>query len=108
MQRVRWTDNICTVGSTCIHGYFDGDDLTFLLSLCPNGSFTPTYYHERFPASGKSDPSCLKQLKFSNFSERSLYDTELGYYFDFTESEGHKLLNWLKERYPMVRGEGCH
>ncbi len=101
MKNVKWTDNVCTVGGTCIHGYFNLDDLKQLFGLCPNGDFTPTFYHEKLGAYGFSESDIDKMREIKGL------DQEFGYYFTFMEKDGGKLITFLKEKFPMVRGEGC-
>lgn len=105
MKNVRWSDNSCTVGGTCIHGFFNGPDLEKLLELCPEGNFTPTFYSEKFYRSGcgLSDIQHMKNVIYWN--GKTLYDTENGYYFTFMENDGADLLEYLKTKFPMVRGE---
>jgi hypothetical protein len=98
MKNVIWTNNVCTVGGTCIHGYFDGIDLTFLLSLCPEGYFTPTFYCETLNSGGFKNPQELKKHKWHN--NKTLFDVELGYYFTFMDNEGEKLIKYLKKKFP--------
>lgn len=107
MKNVKWTDNICTVGGTCIHGYFNGDDLNILLKLCPTGTFTPTFSNEHLDDGGYRNTKLLKEIIISRHESISLYDKEWGYYFIFMENEGNQLLGFLKKSYPMIRGEGC-
>jgi hypothetical protein len=54
MKNVRWSDNVCTVGGTCIHGAFTAEDLKQLFELCDDESatFTPTFYHARLGPCG--------------------------------------------------------
>jgi hypothetical protein len=115
MKRVRWTDNVCTVGGTCIHGYFTAEDLRWLFKLCPVGSFTPTFFHEKLPVAGLGleDIDTIEiigeaEAKLPGICRYPLHTYEHGYYFTFQESDGGELLEELKRNYPMVRGEGCY
>jgi len=104
MKNVRWTDNACTVGGTCIHGFFNGDDLKKLFELCPSGHFTPTFYAEKFYRSGCTlkDVDDMKKVPWG-YPKSTLYDSEADYYFTFMECDGQKLLEFFKESFPMVR-----
>jgi hypothetical protein len=115
MKNVRWSDNVCTVGGTCIHGYFTLEDLSQLFELCddPDATFTPTFYHERLGPCGfiQNDLESIRTLGEDEESRKvysPLHKGERGYYFTFMERYGERLLTWLKERYPMVRKEGCN
>jgi hypothetical protein len=114
MKNVRWTNNVCTVGGTCIHGYFTLDDLRQLFKLCPDASFTPTFYHEKLGAYGYSEQHLdkVKEIGEAEAKRRRcmypLHTHEWGYYFTFMEKDGQALIKWLKERYPMRRGEDCY
>lgn len=44
IQELQWSDNVCTVGWTCIHAYMVAADMRWLLERCPDGTFTPTFY----------------------------------------------------------------
>ena len=43
MQNLDWSDNNCTVGSTCIHGYFVLPELKEIMGLQTECSITPTF-----------------------------------------------------------------
>lgn len=105
MKYVRWTDNVCTVGGTCIHGNFSGDDLKKLFELCPSGDFTPTFYNEKFYRSGCTLKDVDDLKKVPCYPYTTLYNSECGYYFSFMERDGRALLEFLKELFPMVRGD---
>lgn len=111
MKSVKWTDNVCTVGGTCIHGYFNHADLLQLLELCPEGDITNTFCcHELGMSGGKEFADRVKEIGEAEAKKNGyhpMHTHERGYYFTFMEKEGHKLMAWLKERYPMIRGEGC-
>lgn len=112
MKNVRWSDNVCTVGGTCIHGYFTVEDLRKLFELCPQGSFTPTFYHEKLGAYGFGPDVLDKMVEIGKEEIKKclyypLHTHEWGYYFTFMEKDGEKLLSWLREKFPMVRGESC-
>lgn len=98
MERVRWPDNICTVGWTCIHGWFTRADVDILFGLCPTGSLTPTFYE---PGLGTIRRGELSRLDVVS------YKWPHGFYFNFCEAEGEALLNYLRARFPLQRGEGC-
>lgn len=45
LQNVKWSDNICTVGWSCIHAHgWDQVPVEAAKLLCPKGFFTPTSY----------------------------------------------------------------
>lgn len=45
LSNVKHSDNLCSVGWTCIHAHgWDLDTLRVALSLCPLGTFTVTTY----------------------------------------------------------------
>ncbi len=111
MRNVKWPDNVLSEGTTSIYGIFTGHDLTILLDLCPEGNFTPTFYEPRLPAMGhgRNDLERLKGIDARDYPHSmTLFDAERGYYFTFKESDGIALLTYLKERFPMIRGEGCY
>lgn len=103
MNSVRWTDNVCTVGGTCIHGCFNATDLRLLFELCPTGTFTPTFFEPRLPVYGYGREG-IDIIKGIGTRHGSLGDEERGYYFTFMESEGQALLTYLREHYPLRRG----
>ena len=43
MKQVTHSDNLCTVGMTCITALMDANDMRALLKLCPDGNFTPCF-----------------------------------------------------------------
>jgi len=94
MERVTWSDNICSVGWTCIHGYFTPSDLEWLLKQVPKGHLTPTYYSQ-LPI--RWTPETVRE-RWGN-DPRS-------YYFSFPEAEGTTLLVALRIRgFPLQRGQ---
>ena len=103
MTRVTWPDNILSEGYTCIHGFFTKTDLDKLFEFCPLATFTPTFCHEKLPARGYGLRD-LNVLNAPDWSNQSIGQKEFGYYFNFKESEGVKLIEFLKARFPMVRG----
>jgi hypothetical protein len=109
MKRVRWPDNILSEGYTCIHGYFTIKDIEQIFVLCPSGHFTPTFYEPKLVSSGhgKEIVQNLRDMDTTRHKRSSFKITEFGFYFTFPESEGQKLLDHLKEHFPMVRGEPC-
>ena len=100
MKSLRWSDNICTVGWTCIHAWMNYEDMEWLHSMHPEGTFTPTF----FPPSvfnrhtKRNTASWLEAMK--DFKGSRLYaQTILGFYFNFPEDErGKALLVALKLR----------
>lgn len=45
LARVRWSDNLCTVGWSCIHAHqWDMDSIEKAMRFCPRGHFTQTTY----------------------------------------------------------------
>jgi len=107
MKNVKWTDNVCTVGGTCIHGYFNGADLTKLWQLCPSGHATPTFCHERLGPRGFGIEllDVLKSIKYFSSDNDVLYNKEYGYYFTFMEKDGDALLSYLSGIFTMKKGE---
>ncbi len=104
MQRVRWSDNILSEGSTCIHGYFTREDIDLLFSFVPDGSLIHTFCDSRLSVVGRGIND-LKDLDVLNWNDK--YGKTKGFYFSFEEKKGEALLSFLKEKFPMVRGEGC-
>jgi hypothetical protein len=108
MKNVRWPDNNCTVGGTCIHGFFTKADLEKLFELCPNGSFTPTFYHERLGPRGFSKKDLpLLDTPYWHGDTTLLSAKEFGYYFTFMEHDGLGLIAYLKSFCCLRKGEPC-
>lgn len=85
MRRLVWSDNIGTVGWTCVWGVFSADDMDFLLSICPNGSFSPTNFSTR----NCTTPDRLRSSAYSEISS----------YFNFRlDEDGKTLLMLLRLR----------
>jgi hypothetical protein len=102
MRRVQWTDNILTEGVTCIHGYFTREDLNLLFELCPEGWLTQTFCCDLSVCGrGINDLKDFDKLNWTG------YVKEKGFYFSFEETKGIKLIEFLKQSFPMRRGEPC-
>lgn len=95
---------MCTVGGTSVHGYFTAADLMILFELCPSGSFTPTFYHEHLPAVGYGREG-IERVKVIESEYRHSSVDGFGFYFTFMEADGEALLTYLRNKYPMIRGE---
>lgn len=87
MIRLEWTDNLCTVGWTCIHARLTPDDIDYLMSKCPKG-----HIHQTFLGDGnatlKTSDDVRKYLKKEQYT--------LPFYFDFPlNTDGIKFLKEL-------------
>jgi hypothetical protein len=94
-SRVTWSDNLCTVGSTCIHGWFAPDEMRRLLAECPDGTFTPTFYIEHDKGGPVTSPEALERYlasrRVSYMAQRSA-----PFYFNFPrDAAGERLLQAL-------------
>jgi hypothetical protein len=92
MQQLRWTNNICTVDWTCLHGSFTVEELDQMFLLCPSGSCTPTFYHEKL-GGGFSSTKRIKEVGLTG---------EQSYYFSFPLSQIKPLFVWLALTYPQT------
>lgn len=99
MNHVRWSDNNCTVGGTCIHGRFTPNDMAWLLSMVPEGYFTNTFHEPEF-GWRRITPEKAREV---------CGEEERGYYFSFMEDEkSQALLVALRLKgFDMKRGEPC-
>lgn len=78
MNQVSWSDNLCTVGWTTIHGWFDKRDRDWLASMVDRHHFSATVSRE-------------SQARLESFN------TPCPYYFDFPEDDkGKALLSALR------------
>lgn len=76
-----WSDNICTVGYTCIHGTFTPDRMREILSECPSGRFIQTSLYEYKTISTPEEAE--EYVKWYN-SRNSYYKIQqVRFYFDF-------------------------
>lgn len=86
MKNLDWSNNICTVGWTCIHGWFTLDELKQLIELHPEGSFSPT-----FPGIN----SYSRDDMFIAIKNKGFADEEMGYYFNFPWKDSEALVTFL-------------
>jgi len=91
MKNLTWSDNLCTVGKTCIHGFFNYEDMLWLLQMCPSGTFTPTFYElpEQWSYSWKTQNGILYNME-------TIKEEQKGFYFNFNEKENQTLLVALR------------
>lgn len=84
MNRLRHSDNTCTVGWTSIHAQMTADDMRHLQSKHTEGYFTQTFFR-----SGK-------WLRTPEEFEECGYTYPMGFYFTFPRDEqGEALLDEL-------------
>jgi hypothetical protein len=84
-----FSDNICTVGWTCIHGYITPDEMQMLKSSCPRGDFHVTFL---------PDKSINNADEARAYFQRNPYSVsgKLPMYFDFPlDGNGARLLRQL-------------
>ena len=93
MYSLRWTNNLCTVGWTCLHGSFTPDELDTMLKYCPSGSFTPTFSHERLAACGHSNTARVREVGIKESQ---------GYYFNFPLTQAKPLFVWIAVTHPSM------
>jgi len=86
MRNLDWSDNILTVGWTCIHGSFTLKELKQLYDLHPEGSFSPT-----FPGINNYSVDDM----FAAIKKKGYADTEMGYYFNFPWQGSEALITFL-------------
>jgi hypothetical protein len=86
MKNLDWTNNICTVGWTCIHGYFTLAELKDLYGLHPEGNFSPT-----FPGLNSYSPEEM----FKSIEKQQIGDDERGYYFNLPWQGSEALVTFL-------------
>ena len=86
LKNLDWSNNICTVGWTCIHGYFTLEELKQLSDLHPEGNFSPT-----FPGID----SYYRDDMFIDIKNKGLADKEMGYYFNFPWQGAEALVSFL-------------
>jgi hypothetical protein len=89
MNNVLWTNNICTVDWTCIHGTFTADELDEMFSLCPEGSIAPTFYHASL-GGGYSNTQRMRELNIKDGA----------FYFSFPLTRLKPFLTWLALAHP--------
>ncbi len=98
MRRIRWSDNICTVGWTCIHAFMNAEDMHHLLAFCPEGTFSIT----SLSPWGVWKPA-TPQRHTEHFGEKTM-----SYYFRFPEDDrGTQLIRYLQGHGMGQRGESC-
>jgi hypothetical protein len=102
MKYLNWSDNVCTIGWTSIHGVMNADDMEWMGKMHPAGHFTPTFF-SRWSWNHTVTPERIRE---------HCGDESRGFYFTFPEDErGQALLTALKfkgmkgERYMSARYE---
>lgn len=70
MKDLKWSDNVCTVGWTCVHAGFTPAQMNDLKTLCPKGDFTVTFLSD-FPIRSAKDAE--KHLKTHPYSNGVIY-----------------------------------
>lgn len=91
-SRVTWSDNICQVGWTCIHGWFSPDEMRRLASDCPAGDFTPTFYVPHDAGGPVYTPEALHRY-LSTRRVAAMRQRSAPFYFNFPrDASGEKLL----------------
>jgi hypothetical protein len=83
MERLMWSDNICTVGWTSIHAWMTPDDMDWLIMMQPEGNFTPTFSPPW--SSWAHVTSDLVRQYFKDGMERA-------FYFSFPEDRNGEVL----------------
>lgn len=92
-SRVKWSDNLCTVGWTCIHGWFSPDELRRLASECPDGDFTPTFYVPHDAGGPVTTPEALDRYLSRRKVSPGIRQRSAPFYFNFPrDAAGEKLL----------------
>lgn len=86
-----WSDNICTVGYTCIHGAFTPDRMREILSECPSGRFIQTGLYEYKTISTPEEAE--EYVKWYNARNSYYKIQQVRFYFDFPlDQNGIKFL----------------
>ena len=103
MEFVRWTDNTCTAGWTCLTARLNGDGMRWLLSMVPNPDecfFRPCFH---WPEKGYQ--STTPELVDDYLKARDC--TLASFYFNFLDGDvAAPLIAALKFKgFPMNRGE---
>jgi len=109
LRNVKLSDNICTVGRTCIHAQgWDKDSLRHALYLAPSGNWTPTTYvdgDERRSWGAREAEEC-------NLFGEPIHYLARGAYFNFMYgTEAARLLTALDMTNDLLRlmaGGGRH
>lgn len=88
MKRITHSDNLCTVGWTCINALMTADDMRALLRRCPDGSFTQCFY------AGNKTINTPDKAKV--YLEKRGWQGHGNFYFNFKEDDrGQALLDEL-------------
>lgn len=103
MEFVRWTDNTCAAGWTCLTARLNGDGMRWLLSMVPNPdecSFSPCFH---WPEKGyqSTTPELVDDYL------KAIDCTLASFYFHFLDGDAAApLIAALKLKgFPMNRGE---
>lgn len=86
MKRVTHSDNLCTVGKTCLTALMSPEDMYALKEVCPDGDFTPCFCRPSNSGTRIDSPNKLRtsSMKVGIF------------YFNFNEDRaGKRLLKLL-------------
>lgn len=95
MKHLKHSNNLCTVGWTCIYAMLTPDEMRELLVICPQGTFSPTWYQwgkdiltpDQFEAWIEKENA--KRKKRGHYS--SLMES-MGFYFNFPRDEAGETL----------------
>lgn len=109
LKRVKWSDNLCTVGWSCIWAWgWDRCSIDAALRFCPRGYFTTTTYVDGDERRGWSETVREEKDRYG----MPVYVIHKGSYFSFPLDRGAlqlmQALGLVDECMVMAAGGGRH
>lgn len=102
MRRLIHSDNIGTVGWSCIQGHFNAEDMYFLEQMCPEGDFTPCFPAPKSGNKKREAAWWVGYMKAHRPPDATDETHHVSMYYNFPlEPHGEVLLIALYQRYGM-------